>query len=382
MQTNKNCLFDFKFVFIYFRFALGVSAALLNPLTSIMIGEIASPHFRGTLNSLYRVAWVSGLIFESLASVIFESYTALANGGTILSLLFFPSISWLIESPYYLMQEGKYEWAERNIKELHPEYLQYDIDKEITDIKECVDVNKNESNEYFSLIIFKKRYIRKLLMCAILLNMFSMASGGSSIALYLTDILPKNKYLSNNYYPLIGCIVQLIPSLISPLLIDRLPRRFLFMSAGIFSFLLQSFNAVIYFCYIFYKKSDFLMWIFIAGNFVYLGLNGGFMVSLYNTIKSEILPYQFRGIGNGLCTSIQALSTVGFYQIFNVTNNFFGLYVNYIIFSVNSLILVWVVYVFLPETEGKTLAEIQKGFCENEQRKEKINKPNIVFSNE
>lgn len=326
-----------------------------------MIGEIASPEHRGTFVGFHRIAMAVGLLIEGLLSVMFTSYSILLYATTAMAFLFFPTIYWISESPNYLIAVGRYEAAKRVLQKLRRGLPENEIHEEYESLRESVEAEAADHAAIGWFQFLRSRAVRRLMNCAILLSFVVFANGGVVIQLYAAVMFPSNDFLSSNFYPLILAMIQLLSSVGATLVLDAFPRRGLFIFAGIASFLIQFWNGIVHYQYSqALNNQEVWKWCFLLGNAGYSILYYGLLSLLNATVRSEIFPHSINGFGNAVCLICQSASAIFCYYIHNILTLHFGLWASYLVFAFNSTVLVVVVYFFLPETRGKSLAEVQK----------------------
>ena len=353
-----------KILFLFIcRFCQGCAAALSNTTGPNAIGEICSPKYRGFFIALYKSTGTVGIILECIFASVFCSYSKTVFATTALTLIFFPTIPWIIESPYYLLGVSKYEEAKRTLAKIRKGHSENEISSEYELLKQSVEHEASIRSERNWLQYLALKSTRKPLICCILLNTLVFANGTNVIFIYASVIFPPNEYVSNKMYPLILSLIQLGSSMSAALLIDALPRRQFYMLAGFLSFMIQSFNGIMYYEYTHaddMQRQDVSKWSFLIGSVLFWILANAVISPLHITLKSEILPLSIRGLGNSICIISQAISTIVCCQIFSFVDAHFGTPANYAIFASNSFLIFLVVYFFVPETRGKTLAEVQQ----------------------
>ena len=310
----------------------------------------------------YKSVGTLGFFVESFLAILSSSYWIMVYVTTALTLLFFPSIPWIVESPYYLLNVAKYEEAKRNLTIIRRGYSATEIEDEYEMLRQSVEYENGVKSERTWIEYFKLKSTRQPLICCILLNVLVFANGSAVIFLYASVIFPPNEYVSNNFYPLILSLIQLVSSMSAILLIDAFPRRYLYLLSGFLSFLIQSFNGIAYYeyeCAIDENEENVWKWMFLIGTAIYWVLSNAIISPLNGTIRTNCFRWVSEAWGNSICLICQSLSAVLCYQIFNFVGKHYGVAVNYAIFAVNSLLMMAVVYFLLPETRGKTLAEVQ-----------------------
>ncbi len=317
----------------------------------------------------------SGTLFTSFVSATFLSYKTVTYSATILCFCFLPSVCWLRESPYYFANVGEYEKAKRNLTVLRAGTAIKEIDKEFERLKESIDLEnagQAETKKWYEL--FSRKSVRKVLLGAVLMSAFTPACGWNSIRLYMTVSFPSTGYLSNSMYPLISSSSIFISSMVSVLLVEKFPRKSLFVFGSFLSFVSLTISGIS--CYIYsngQQNTELWKWCFLISNFSYLVIGAVTVGPLTETIRSEIFPYSVKGTGNAICLIFRSLSVITCYKLYNVFEENFGLHANFVFFAVNSVIVAGVVHIMLPETRGKSLTEVQNcldGFEKEEIKEE------------
>lgn len=334
-----------------------------------MIGEISSTEFRGTFICFFNIAFSIGELFACTLNAVFESYDILVNGAMILSFCCLPVLYWCIESPYFLIVAEKYEKAKHTLEIIRPNYNEEELNQEFEVLKQSSFVDKVQKDEISFFGLLKLKSIRHPLFCVIVINILVIGLGGRIMNAYMTVTLPPNDYVSNSTYPLVSCILSLISLTNTILLISKFSCRFLFIICSFLTFFTQSNNAVT--CYLYYNafgEQEFWKWSFIAGNFFYLTFNKIILSSVTDMIRAELLPYNVKGIGNGICIIFREIVAIILLKTYEICWQYSCIYVIFLIFAVNSVILILFVYLALPDTRGKSLIEIQNHFKKTDKK--------------
>lgn len=79
-------------------------------------------------------------------------------------------------------------------------------------------------------------------------------------------------------------------------------------------------------------------------------------------LMSEVLPLVARGVASGLCVTVSWLTAFMLTHAFTHLVETYGLYVPYLLFTVVCVVCLLFNAVFLPETRGRSLEEIENYF--------------------
>lgn len=309
---------------------------------------------------------MSGQLFESIVTVASNSYKTLTYSTMTAASLFVPTLCWLLETPHHLANHSNYKKAKENLIKIRPELNEKELNMEFDRMTGAIEEEKSKKQDVNWFNFFRIKVIRKAFRCGLVLNVLSVSCGGPVLSLYITTIVPKNQYFDNTFYPLISFLIQFIAAFTSTLFIDLCPRRTLYLAAALMSMVMQAFGALIFYLHSIDASSEVWRWSLILNCFLYLVVDRGLISPLNSTVRSEIFPQSVKGIGNALCVICQAITLIIFYQVYAIVLEHVGLSLNFVLFAVNSAILAAVVYFWLPETRGKSLADVQMAF-ENSQ---------------
>lgn len=301
---------------------------------------------------------MSGQLFESIITVATGSYKALTYSTLAAASAFIPTLCWLLETPHHLVNQSNYKKAKENLAKIRPNMNEKELAGEFDDITQGIEDEKSKKQNINWFNFFKIRVIRKAFRCGLVLNVLSVSCGGPVLSLYITAIVPANPYFSSSFYPLISFLIQFLAAITSTIFIDWWPRRTLYLAAALVSIGMQTFGAAASYLHSNYP-SDLWRWSLILNCFLYLVVDRGLISPLNSTVRSEIFPQSVKGIGNALCVICQAITLIVFYQVYAIVHQHLGLSFNFLLFAVNSAVLAAVVYFWLPETRGKSLADVQ-----------------------
>ncbi|XP_065207305.1 facilitated trehalose transporter Tret1-2 homolog [Planococcus citri] len=341
----------------FIRFMQGVTIALLHSVALMLIGEIASPRLRGTYVGMYQVCSYTGTLFESIVAVIFPSYRILAYATTALGLIYFALFWWLEESPSYLLSTGKDSLGFQVLRHIRPDSTESELNEEFDSMKRSINAEKERKNTSNFMQFLFSPVNRNCLLLMITMHFFACFTGSAPLSSYVTLILPKNNYVEKKFYPLISVSLKISSAMGVSFILDKLPRKVLYVSVTILVFVVQMANGFLsLFRTLFGSNWDIA---YIIGNYVFLLIWASFLEPINDLVRSEILPQNIKGFGSSLCVMSMAASKALSYTLFETISINMGMSWNYWIFAINSLITAFVVYFALPESRGKSLADIQ-----------------------
>ncbi|KAI9230373.1 MAG: monosaccharide transporter [Piptocephalis tieghemiana] len=356
------------------RLFLGVGAGIGSVVAPLYLSEVASVKARGALGTVYQLSTTLGILITTGIGIPMANNPGWRYlfGITIpIAMIQLAILPFVVETPRWLVAKNHLKEAKDSLQKLRPGK---DIDAEYREIIEgqlaragqnsasieSVDnIDKLENGEIhiepektMSLTQVAKSQFRRMLVVAILLHACQQLSGINGIMYYSTTLFTDAYGLDKARRLVVGVQgVNLLLTVISVFLIDRLGRKFLLivslagMSASSLLMVIAS-----------YVKVSFL--IVLAVN-----LFVAFFAVGLGPIPWLILPELFPTKAAGAATS--AAIAVNWFCNFLIGFFFASMQrswksATFLFFMGFSLAGLFLVTLFLPETKGRTLAEIQQ----------------------
>lgn len=346
----------------HFRFILGTGTALVNATSLISIGEIASPQIRGQMTSIYQISMNVGVILPGILTAIFSEYKALAWGITFFAAIGVLSLLWVTETPNFLVSSSKLNEAKQNLQRIRRGYPQNEIDDEFEKLKRYIEDEKLKKSKLSWLNFLKSKAIRKPMITGVLLNFFTILTGGVILRVYTTTIYPSNPFVPKKYYPLMNQIASLVIAFSTALYIDKFSRRAIFLFGTAVMIITNLICAFSNYFYIEKHIEYVFKLVFVLANMVQIINYNATVQPMNSAIKSELFPQAVKGFCGSLTIMSQASATIVLFQLYNFMRDYLHIYLAYVIFSINSVILYLVIYFLLPEGRGASLTDLQMKF--------------------
>ncbi|XP_003700179.2 uncharacterized protein LOC100876039 [Megachile rotundata] len=337
------------------RISGGTSLGMIYTCFPLYLAEIADSKIRGGLVAL----GMTGLPFGNLLISIMGTYLSMKTSaiialGPCLIVMFF--FFWLPNSPHYLVKQRENEKAKSAIRWYHRDC---DVDTELAALQKFVNFGERSLTD--NLNELKSINFRKLIFLIMMLFVYSQLSGVNNILLYMESILASARVsvISPAHVVTIVMSFGIVGTLLSSFLIDRFGRRSLLIISCVgvtlamcllslefhllhHGFEPSSVEAIPIFAMIFFYISAFI------------GL-----LPVPTTILSEIFPSHLKCYATCFsnCTSgvFGFVSAITYLPLLNVMTERY-------VFLFYALCLITAVpftLVFVPETKGLTLQEIQ-----------------------
>nr|GMC94943.1 sugar transporter ERD6-like 6 [Ipomoea batatas]GMD00866.1 sugar transporter ERD6-like 6 [Ipomoea batatas] len=346
--------------FLYMgRLLEGFGVGIISYVVPVYIAEIAPQNIRGLLVAIAQLFLTVGIMLVYLLG-LFVPWRVLAVIGMIPCTVLIPGLFFIPESPRWLAKMGKNTDFETSLQVLRG--FDTDISSEVNDIKKSVaSASKSSSTVRFSEL--KKRRYSLPLMIGIGLLSLQQLSGINGVLFYSSKIFASAGVSSSKAATFALGAIQVIVTVIATTLMERAGRRLLLlisaptMAAG--SILVSAAFFLKDFC-----PEHLHHYLGVMSMVGILILVIGFALGLGGVpwiIMSEILPVNVKSLGGSVATLSNWLAA----WIVTMTANLLmdwskgGTFALYALVSVFTVVFV---KLWVPETKGKTLEEIQASF--------------------
>jgi len=340
--------------FVIFRFVGGLgigSAAVLSPL---YIAEIAPARARGALVSVNQLAIVTGILLAYFVNWAFAgagpaNWRWMYAMGAVPSVIFFLLLLGVPESPRWLVKNGREDEARTVLTRADTAEA---AAAGIRDIKETLALEESSFRELF------RPAFRRPLLVAVVLAVFQQITGINAILYYAPRIFEGAGFerMSAIGQSTIVGLVNMLFTVVAIALADKVGRRPLLLVAtagmGVSLVLL---GAAFRFPLL---PASALLFIIL----LYIAFFASAMGPLVWVVMAEIFPIKVRGAAMGLATLILWLADFAVTLTFPVISDRFhpsSAFWLYAAMCALDLVFMWF---FLPETKGKSLEEIERGW--------------------
>lgn len=342
------------------RIMQGVAIGIAFTAVPIYLGEIASQHIRGTITSIFQIAFYFGFLFEYIIGP-FVSLDTLIMVSMLLPLAFLGLFFWQPESPHFHLMRGREDEAERALMWFRGTSNPEDVKEELTVMK-LAEKEKSGNNASWRDIIATPANRRALILSQVV-GGAKILSGLPPIISYSTDLFKRTHFTLIPPYMmtiLMGSVL-FISGFFSTALTDIIGRRplLLISSTGcticlgltsLYFYLLDEtdldmshFTWISPVCIIFYNF------------FLAFGLDP---VSM--TYRSELFPVNTRALAASISTINFTIGAFATLKLFQVVSDSIGVYFIFLMFCTLCFVgTVWM-YISAIETKNKSFAEIQK----------------------
>ncbi|XP_062158749.1 sugar transporter ERD6-like 6 [Alnus glutinosa] len=347
--------------FLYMgRLLEGFGVGIISYTVPVYIAEIAPQNLRGALGAVNQLAVTIGIMLAYLLG-LFVEWRILAVLGILPCTILIPGLFFIPESPRWLAKMGMTEEFETSLQVLRG--FDTDISFEVNEIKRSVASTSRRSTIRFAEL--KQRRYWLPLMIGIGLLALQQLSGINGVLFYSSTIFQAAGVTSSNVATFGVGAIQVIATGVSTWLMDKAGRRLLLIvsTSGMtisllivaLSFFLRDFGSD---DSTFYSVMSIMAVIGVVAMVVSFSLGVGPIPWL---IMSEILPINIKGLAGSVATLGNWFTA----WVVTMTANLLLEWSSagtFTIYMVLAAFTVAFVAVWVPETKGRTLEEIQRSF--------------------
>lgn len=346
-------------VLFFGRVLTGVFIGMTSITAPVFVSEVSPKDIRGLLNVMCSMAYTVGVLMAYVMGKWLH-YDWLAAASMVPVVLMALILPWLADSPRWLFQVSR---DEAGLRALHF-YGRSDADEEYKAMRANA-----AATEKFRLSELKQPHIFKPFMVTLLALFLQQFSGIAVLLLYAYDIFAMAGWtLSAADSSIIVGTVPLVGVGLAVVLTDRLGRRALLLfSLAVSAVSLATLGAFYHLKQI--KEASFVEsfgWLPLASLCVFfIGFSVG-LRPLPPILMGEMLPLRIKGFATSILMFVFFACATFTTKEYHPMMMFFGqggIYWFYASFMAVGFVLVML---FLPETKGKTLEDIEKTFGKNQ----------------
>ncbi|KAF2600749.1 hypothetical protein F2Q68_00009035 [Brassica cretica] len=348
--------------FLYMgRLLEGFGVGIISYTVPVYIAEIAPQNMRGGLGSVNQLSVTIGIMLAYLLG-LFVPWRILAVLGTLPCIVLIPGLFFIPESPRWLAKMGMTDDFETSLQVLRG--FETDITVEVNEIKRSVASSTKRSSTVRFVDLKRRRYYFPL-MVGIGLLVLQQLGGINGVLFYSSTIFESAGVTSSNAATFGVGAIQVVATAISTWLVDKAGRRLLLTISSVGMTISLVIVAAAFYLKGFvspdsdmYSMLSILSVVGVVAMVVSFSLGMGPIPWL---IMSEILPVNIKGLAGSIAT----LANWFFSWLITMTANLLLAWnsgATFTIYGVVCAFTVVFVTLWVPETKGKTLEELQALF--------------------
>src|SRR6184192_2547058 len=356
-------------VLIVSRVVLGLAIGLASTNVPVYLSEVAPPHARGWVVSLFQLAVTVGIVVAYLIDYAFagvQGWRWMLGLAVAPALVFGTGMFFLPETPRWLIRGGHHEVAHRVLLRIRG---QSDVNVEIEEIKASL-AQQAESGHWTDLL---HRQVRPALVVGLGLAIFQQITGINTVIYYAPRILQSAGFnsASGAILATVGVgIVNVGMTVLAMYLVDRAGRRPLLL-IGIAGMIVTLGVLGLSFRY----PSGQLAWIAVI---CLMGYVASFAIGLgpiFWLLIAEIYPLKIRGVAEGTAATFNWASNLIVSLTFLTLVEKLGASSTFFLYTLASVASWLFAYYFVPETKGRTLEQIEAFWRERHLARQTVARP-------
>ncbi|KAK9508018.1 hypothetical protein O3M35_007769 [Rhynocoris fuscipes] len=311
------------------RILQGIAEGVCFAVGPTYLAEISSPDIRGTLGGHMVVLMYLGFLF-----------------------IFMP------ESPYYYLMKNKREEAHRSLKWLRGGD---DVTTELDDIEESVVNDMKRKGNWKDL--FATKSDRRAFLIVQIVNIAAYMTGVPTVSMYASQTFATTPlhWITADQMTILMGVILCVSSLLASFVTDTVGKRILLIisSVGI-----TVSNIAICIYYFLAEKTNVqveqMPWILFVGILGLCLMTNVGVGQLVHIIQGEFFPSHTRSIGGGVTTAIATVAIFVSVKLYQPLSDLSGVYLNFLSYAVISFIATILMLLYVNESTGKTLAQINQ----------------------
>ncbi|XP_011164054.2 facilitated trehalose transporter Tret1 isoform X1 [Solenopsis invicta] len=337
------------------RFILGITGSISLTVTPMYLGEISPADVRGILGSMMSVALNLGTLIEFMIGP-FVSVKNLALISLVGPCLFLITFIWLPESPYHWIRCDAKQKAINSLVQLRDKE---DVYKEADSIEQSVKADLANKAGFRELLFTPGN--RRALITVVCLCSIQQLSGIQAVLQYAQMIFDHaNGKLEGKYLTMILGAVQLVCAVVCMMIIDRSGRKPLLTISAIGTACSSAIVASYFHLQYYHVDTSNIVWLPAICVILYIIMHSLGLGALPLTMASEMFPTNVKTLG--IMTSVMMLNFIGFSiaELYPVISEKAGIHTPFWIFTACNLAGAVFTLLYVIETKGKTLEQIQE----------------------
>jgi len=348
---------------LFGRFLSGFCAAGYSPTIQTYIAEIAQPQHRGWLGGLTSPILAFGALTSySLGSLISWHYVAII--GIFIPLLMIPGLFVLHDTPYWYIQKGD----EKKALQVIEKFRQQGSNSlaELLAVSDSLRTSISELTFKETMQRLTQRQYRRPFLTLNFLFVLMAFTGNFAITFYAVDVFQHSGNGAINGYLsaiIIGAIKFLGAILYIPA-VKYISRRMLICGSSFVMGASMSILGLFFYSHEtgLYSSLDAMAWLPLVCVTIYMLADPIGVGSVPFLYLGEFFPAETRSLLSGLTIGLSNLNMFIVVKTFPTLTNMVGDSGTFWIYAAFSFVMILYTLVWIPETKGRTLQDIEQYF--------------------
>ncbi|XP_054030211.1 solute carrier family 2, facilitated glucose transporter member 8 isoform X1 [Dryobates pubescens] len=357
---------------LYFgRMLSGLASGITSLVVPVYISEISHPKVRGMLGSCVQLMVVTGILGAYVAGIALR-WQWLAVLGSVPPCMMLLLMSFMPETPRFLLSRNERSKATAALRFLRGPQADHEW--------ECEQIEAGVQEEELKLSEFKNPSIYRPLLIGVALMFFQQVTGINAVMFYAETIFEDADFKDSRMASVVVGSIQVCFTAVAALIIDKTGRKVLLYISGIIMALSTALFGL-YFKVVLPNQNNSsnpdvwftlnsaspgtessMSWLAVVS----LGLFvAGFALGwgpIPWLVISEIFPLKARGISSAACVLTNWIMAFLVTKEFQDFLAFLTSYGTFWLFSAFCCLNVTFTALYVPETKGQTLEQIEAYF--------------------
>jgi sugar porter (SP) family MFS transporter len=342
---------------ITFRLLSGLVVGMTSVVGPMYISEVSPAYNRGRLVSLNQFAITFGILLAYILDYLlfglgdnsWRYMLAVPSVFGVIYLVFL--LTSLPESPRWLLSKNREDEAIYVMRKIGGQKL---IDDELPEMEKIILVERSESKISFKEIF--KNKTGKIVLIGTLLAAFQQITGINAVIMFAPNIFQAAGSATDNslFQSIVVGLVNFLMTIVALWLVDKKGRKALLVWGAL--------GMSISLTYLFFEFSKPVQngIAVLVALLVYIAFFAASFAPIMWVVISEIYPNRIRGVAMSFSTAISWLCTFVTVYFAPVIQGSLGLHYLFGMFGVLSILAFLFVLIWIPETKGKPLEQIEK----------------------
>ncbi|AJC95323.1 sugar porter family MFS transporter [Staphylococcus hyicus] len=333
------------------RFIIGLAVGGSTAIVPVYLSELAPTDARGSLSSLNQLMITIGILSSFLVNYAlapFEAWRWMLGLAVVPSLILMIGVIFMPESPRWLL-EKRGEKAARDVMKLT--YPEHEIDLEIANMKKINAISESTWD------VLKSPWLRTTIIIGSVFALLQQLIGINAIIHYAPTIFHKAGLGdSASILSTVGIgVVNVLVTIVAILIIDKIDRKKLLMIGNLgMVFSLLAMSLLIWALGV--NASVWIIIICLALFIVFFGISWGPVLWV---MLPELFPMRARGAATGIAALVLSIGSLLVAYFFPIISDILKVEQVFFIFAIMGVIAFFFVMIFLPETRGRSLEQIE-----------------------
>lgn len=358
------------------RFLAGIGISISFYIVPLYIGETVNKNIRGRIGTVFTISTNVALTTSYVVAIYFNRLDY-SLAVVALPIIFLLCSYWLPSSPVFLLKRNEEAEARRVLNSLGENVLE-----RVNSIKKHLTEDSNKSNKLIESL--KKPQAKKSFYLATILQLCDI--GTAPILIYQCYVYESSNF-DDNLWVVASGVLPTLATVLHLMIVRYTGKKKILLTTLVATFTCQAVIFAYYLLEACNVDTTHYQWVPSVFTLIYLTNSRSGVYSMVLMYLGEIYGYDVKPVAALYSTMLESFTNafvVEFHQVgmkrkkrhkliaqfkllvgrfkdsvFQVSQSKIGYYAPYAIYTIVTFVNGILIYLHVPETEGKTLEEIQ-----------------------